>query len=47
MSLNPVLVGHASHMVVFHAVIGLGSLADNGFYFSHRKESEWKFGNLI
>lgn len=37
MSLNPVLMGHASHVVVFHAVRD-----KNGFYFSHKEESEWK-----
>lgn len=39
--LNPVPVGHTSH-VVFHAVMRLGSLGKNGFYFSHRDKSEWK-----
>lgn len=35
--LNPVPVGHTSH-----AVMKLGSLGKNGFYFSHRDKSEWK-----
>jgi hypothetical protein len=40
--LNPVPVGHTAQVVVFHAVMRLGSLGKNGVYFSHREGSERK-----